>query len=143
MSSTTDAQRSASFQDAEVIRQMIRHENDLMNHRLSWFNTLQGLLFAALAFSWDKPDSSGLVYMLCALGALLCLSTHYSLRGAVFAITRLRDWWDNHRDTGYNGPDVIGRRPDRKSIPLLRPYVLFPAAFGTAWLWIAVWKGIS
>jgi len=134
------AMQSANVQDAQVVREMIRHENELMNHRISWFNTLQGLLFAALAFSWDKAEGGGLVYIFSALGTLLCLSTFYSLRANLLAISTLRHWWDNNRATDYHGPDVIGRRPDQKSIPLLRPYVAFPAAFGIAWIWIVVWR---
>jgi hypothetical protein len=38
----------------ETFREMVRHENELMNHRVSWLLTLQGLLFTALGFAWDK-----------------------------------------------------------------------------------------
>jgi hypothetical protein len=131
---------SASGQDAHVIREMIRHENELMNHRISWFNALQGLLFAALAFSWDKANAAGLVYMFCALGMLLSLSTFYSLEASLLAISRLCQWWDTNRANDYHGPDVIGRRPDQSSLPPFRPYVLFPVAFGLCWVWIAVWR---
>ena len=34
---------------AETVRQMIYHEGELINHRLGWLVTLQGLLFAGLA----------------------------------------------------------------------------------------------
>ena len=131
---------TASVEEAKIVREMIRHENELMNHRFSWFNTLQGLLFAALAFSWEKTGATGLAYMFCMLGALLCVSTFYSLRANLLAISALRDWWDKHRDIDYHGPDIIGRRPDHKSLPILRPYVLFPISFGIAWIWIAIWR---
>ena len=34
-------------EDAKVIREMVRQEADVSNHRLTWMATLQGLLFAA------------------------------------------------------------------------------------------------
>ena len=38
--------------EAETLRQMIRHESEVINARLSYLMTLQGLLFAALGFAW-------------------------------------------------------------------------------------------
>lgn len=40
--------------DFDRIRNLIRHENELINQRLTWLGTFQGLLLAALAFAWDK-----------------------------------------------------------------------------------------
>ena len=34
----------------EIIRSMIQHENQLINERLTWLLTFQGLLLAALGF---------------------------------------------------------------------------------------------
>ncbi len=41
---------------AEVVRAMIDAENRLVNDRMAWLTTLQGLLFAALGFVWEEPD---------------------------------------------------------------------------------------
>lgn len=130
----------ASHSKAQIIREMIRHENTLINHRITWFSTLQGLLFTALAFSWDKKDAAGLSYVFAVLGILLSISTFYSMRASLAAIKALREWWDNNRGQNYDGPDVIGRRPDAKSLPLLRPYVVFPLSFTIAWSWILAYK---
>ena len=43
-------EQAASYLD--VIRDMIQHENVLVNQRLSWMFTLGGLLFAATSFLW-------------------------------------------------------------------------------------------
>lgn len=47
--------------DEEFYLHRVMHENDLMNHRIIWFITLQGLLFAALGFSWGKTDAKNLI----------------------------------------------------------------------------------
>jgi len=45
-----------TLDDASTIRQMIAHEDDLINHRLTWLAQLQGFLFAALGFAWEKAS---------------------------------------------------------------------------------------
>jgi hypothetical protein len=72
---------------------MVRHENELMNHRVSWLLTLQGLLFTALGFAWDKADAHALIYVFCATGAVVAISSQTVLNGAHQAIDQLRQWW--------------------------------------------------
>lgn len=132
--------RNANYTEAQIIRQMIYHENELVNHKITWFSMLQGLLFAALAFSLDVEDAAIFVYLLSLLGTVLSISTFYSIQSGLTAIKTLRGWWDENKSMDYNGPDVIGRRPDSKSIPFLRPYVVFPICFIVAWAFIAIWK---
>src|SRR5439155_13633195 len=59
--------------DDDVIRQMINVENTVINHRLTWFATLEGLLFSALGFAWGKPDAHALVRVLAVLGMVAAL----------------------------------------------------------------------
>jgi hypothetical protein len=77
----------------ETFREMVRHENELMNHRVSWLLTLQGLLFTALGFAWDKADAHALIYVFCATGAVVAISSQTVLNGARQAIDQLRQWW--------------------------------------------------
>jgi len=119
---------------------MIYHENELLNNRLTWFNMLQGLLFTALAFSLNVEDAAILVYLLSALGIVLSISTLYTVQFGLKAIKTLRGWWDENKAMDYDGPDVIGRRPDSKSIPFLRSWIFFPICFIVAWTVIVIWK---
>lgn len=132
--------RKASVKEAQVVREMIQHENDLINQRITWFGTLQGLLFAALAFAWGKANTSILFFLLAILGILLSASTYYAVQSSLKAIKTLREWWDNNKSADYVGPDIIGRRPDSRSIPFLRPYVVFPTSFLIAWATILIWQ---
>ncbi len=43
----------------DAVRDLIQHENNLINHRIGWMATLEGLLFAALSFSWQDPSRAG------------------------------------------------------------------------------------
>ena len=98
------------IQKAETVRTMIRHENELFNHRLTWMATLQGLLFAALGFAWDKKDTRELLWVLSAVGLLTSLSSMRALKAGASAIESLVSWWDKNHQQGYAGPDIIGIR---------------------------------
>ena len=130
--------RSANYTEAQIIRQMIYHENELLNNRITWFVMLQGLLFTALAFSLAVEDAAFFVYLLSGLGIVLSISTLYTIRSGLKALKSLRGWWDDNKSMDYDGPDVVGRRPDSKSIPWLRSYVFFPICFIVAWAFIAI-----
>jgi hypothetical protein len=129
-----------SNEEAKIIRDMVRHEDDLLNQRITWFSTIQGLLFAALALVWDKASSSSLVLTLSLIGVILSASTFYALQRGLEAIRIQIEWWDKNKATNYAGPDVIGRRPGLKSKNWLWPYFLFPVVFITAWTFILIWR---
>lgn len=133
----------SDYEKAKIIREMIRHEDDLFNQRITWFSTIQGLLFAALALSWDKTNAFSLVIILSLLGAIISGSTYYTLRRGLEAVVTQMDWWDKHKPDDYSGPDIIGRRPTPKSKNLLWPYFLFPIVFMAAWIIILIWRFIS
>lgn len=128
---------SSSVEDASTIREMIRHEDELLNGRMTWFCTIQGLLWASLALAWQPEDAWPLACILAALGILVSISSYLAFRASLYAIVRQRDWWDANKPPEYAGPDVLGRRPDRRSVPWMRPHVVFPIGFAAAWLLVA------
>lgn len=116
-----------------TVREMIRHENDLMNHRISWLLTLEGLLLAALGFAWDKTDARNLIYVFCIIGGVVSASSWRVLGGADKAIIRLYIWWDANKSQGYAGPGVAGFW--RESWwDILLPWRVLPFLFIIAWL---------
>lgn len=138
---------------AEIIRGMIKHENELVNHRITWLSHLQGLLFAALGFAWGKENAHWLVYCFCLLGCFIALSSLISLEGADQAINDMVWWWDTHKPKDFFGPDVIGLTNNgimhRHGITMkvfsqkiairkeMYPWYLLPRLFIAAWLAIA------
>ena len=130
-------------QYGHVIRSMIQHENELINHRLTWLTTVQGLLFASLGFAWDKPTSGALISLLCSLGVAVSVAALVALTGASLATANLCLWWDTHKPKDYKGPDVIGGRPSGgRRIQVISRYVgpwsYFPVLFIITWalVWI-------
>ena len=66
--------KSTVIETAKTIRYMLQREEDLLNNRISWLMTIQGLLFASLGFAWDKKDASGLIIVFALLGIFVSAS---------------------------------------------------------------------
>jgi hypothetical protein len=118
---------------ASMVREMIRHEDNLYDKRMTWFCTIQGLLWAALAISWQLNGPWILACILSVVGVLVSASSYLAFRASLRAIDAQREWWDSNKPSDYKGPDVIGRRPDDSSIPWMRPHVVFPVGLAVAW----------
>ncbi|MFZ5758953.1 MAG: hypothetical protein ACOY32_04875 [Thermodesulfobacteriota bacterium] len=121
----------------EVLRQMWQHEDTIANHRLSWFTTVQGLLFTALALvARDKVHS--LLHVLVGIGIGVCCLTFVSLLLGVRAKMTLLGWWEKEK-RDYSGPPIVGYyvRPG-SWLAYLAPTNLLPVLFLVAWIIIAL-----
>lgn len=59
----------------------LKHENDMLNHRLSWLWTLQGLLFASFGLLLENISAGKLpISTICAVGICSCISVGYSVQ---------------------------------------------------------------
>jgi len=117
-----------------AIRELIRHENDVVHQRLTWLIQSQGLLFAALAFAWQKAPA--LAIMLPVLGIATALSMWAAIANYSPAVRGLRNWWEiNVSDEDKKGRLVIGRWAPSKGInKSLRPWRALPIIFIAAWI---------
>jgi len=72
---------------------MIYHENELINHRLTWLCQIQGFLFAALTATWLPSEpyaGSNLIRsVICVVGILVAFSSWTGLDAAIQAIESL------------------------------------------------------
>jgi hypothetical protein len=127
------------FGHGEIVRTMIHRENEVINHRVTWLTTVQALLFAALSIAWDKPGVRGYCILLCALGISMSVISLIVLTSASLAMKRLWEWWDAHKPSDYDGPDVIGLRPPEwKLLHYFGPWCFMPISFTAAWA-IVLW----
>lgn len=123
----------------DTIRSMISEENALINHRVTWMSTLQGLLFTALGFAWDKANSRDLITVFCLLGIFVACFSFHTLFMATRAMYRLYDWWLGRQPRKYLGPGVMGLPPSSTGwVNYLTPWNLFPLIFFLAWLAILI-----
>ena len=71
------------------IRSLIMHENDLINHRITWFLILQGFMLTALAFAWEK--SCSLCWVFSFIGIFSSISVGIVLLAASQALEKLHN----------------------------------------------------
>jgi len=118
---------------------MIKSENELINHRMTWTSAFNGLLFVALAFAWDK--SCSLVVVIAFLGIAVSLFSGVSLYFANKAFRKLYwEWEEDKKPDDYDGPGVIGLPPRYKKGlgTWLNPWSSIPLSFVLAWLIIVI-----
>jgi len=91
----------------DAVRELIKHENDLIAQRVGWMGTLEGFLFAALSFSWQDPGR-GLhspVLILCPIGILVAAFSIWGIWLADDAIhTMLKELDKKSYVFGYHPP---------------------------------------
>lgn len=78
-------ERAANYLD--VIRNMILHENELINQRLTWLFALQGLLFGAISFLWNTHLFP--IVIISLVGIISSISIGYTLARGLNTIKEL------------------------------------------------------
>jgi hypothetical protein len=116
------------FSPVDTAKDVGRHEDELVNHRLGWFVSSQGLLFASLAFAWK--DAKHLVLIIAVLGFLLSLSALWA------SICSNRSYYlAELRDPSTPGFSVIQAYPRfGRWLMWLFPWNAFPALFICSWI---------
>jgi hypothetical protein len=132
-----------------IIREMIRHENDVTNHRIMWLLIGQG--FIANAYASARPGSASADFLLPLVGILVTLSAFralyhsYQARGYLLFLAmkaqegslkeeqlpfvgwprnRIPDWWKRV----WISPCLAQKRD------LLDPWIFLPYVFMVMWL---------
>jgi hypothetical protein len=136
-------------QYATVIREMLRHENDLTNHRIMWLLIGQG--FIANAYISSVKDRPSTAVTLAVLGLFLSLSAFvmlyrsYQARGylrflgerAKRGMLQEKDLpilgWPAHRLKGWAG-EVWTHSWIAKYSDLLEPWLFLPFLFCLLWI---------
>jgi hypothetical protein len=141
-----------------VIREMIRHENDVTNHRLMWLLIGQGLI--ANAFISAGVERADVVSMLAPVGILVALSAFvllyksYQARGYLEFLGNeakrgtLREddlplfGWPKRRIKGWRKKVWIcpwlGQASD-----FLEPYLFLPCLLILAWLFVLLQRWLT
>ena len=126
-----------------VIRSMIQHEDALLNQRLNWMWTLQGLLFAAASFIWNVDWVP--VLIIASVGLIACVSIGYSINRGMRAVKDLLGIARQYKKEEYNEkgktpslPPTIGSR--RKAIEWLLPARVLPWIMALAWIALIIYR---
>src|SRR5215831_12840120 len=109
-----------------TVRELIHHENELINQRIGWLVQSEGLLFAALAFSWQRAPR--LSYILAAVG----IATAVSIGSVTYlygpAIRNVKKFWEDHvpEDRRKNRLIIGLSTPSGPLLKLLHPWRALP-----------------
>jgi uncharacterized membrane protein len=141
-----------------VIREMIRHENDVTNHRIMWLLIGQGLIAYSYVSAGSQKENItstlALVGILVTLSTFVILYKSYQARGylqflgdeAKRGTLREEDLplfgWPSSRIKGWRG--TIWLCPWlRKLGDLLEPYMFLPSVLFLAWLFVLMEHRLS
>ena len=122
---------------AAIVREMIRHEDEVLDQRITWLCQIQGLLFAALAFVWGEPTAYYLILVFCVVGFVVALTTWSALRQAWRGVIDLLMWWIKN-SANYSGPTVYARKRYTGRLKHLTPWNIIPMSFSVAWLLVFI-----
>jgi hypothetical protein len=137
-------------QYASVIRELIRHENDVTNHRIMWLLVMQGLLVNAyVGVRQDLEAANGLAVagILVTLSAFVMLYKGYQARGYLrFLGTEAKrgklpeeylelDGWPKNRIKHWRSNVWICPWLERAG-DLLEPYLSLPIIIVSAWTFL-------
>ena len=124
---------------SKAIREMIAHEDDLLNNRMNWLLAVQGLLFTALKSAQDNPP---FVYILITFGFLIAVSSMVAFIASDRAISNLLGYWDEHlgaaKQNWRDYPPVFAAAVHDRFFmrldSLLSPRKILPWAFALGWV---------
>lgn len=137
-------------QYATVIRELIRHENDVTNHRIMWLLIVQGLLVNAyVGVRQDPQAAAGLEVagILVSLSAFVMLYKSYHARGYLHFLASLAkrgvlqeeslaiDGWPKRRIKGWRRTLWICRWLQQPG-DLLEPYLFLPSLIVSGWTFL-------
>jgi len=112
MTPTTEAavndseRRKATVEYGDRIRALIRHENDITNHRTTWLLVIQALLVTAASnFLKDFPE---IVLGIVVIGILVAYSIGDSLTASLRSRVALKKMWSRRLEReGYALDDML------------------------------------
>ena len=125
----------------KTIREMIRHEDELLNQRLTALGQFEGLLFVAYSFAYKEDHD--LLWIFMPLGALIALSVLRSTYLAGKATSRLAREWDNLQRARKAEGETAGWRPDVQGVRGSRHWDWIMPGYSLPGLFFLGWAGIA
>jgi hypothetical protein len=125
----------------ELLRDYLKHEDNLVDHRIKWNLTIQGFLFTAFGFSLQKADNPLLQELASLLipiaGSIISLCATCGIFAAHLSLKSLARHWEPKNDAPANKGDWLPTLGGGGASTAL--IVGLVASFGPAMLIAAIW----
>ncbi|MCI5147776.1 MAG: hypothetical protein D3923_20125, partial [Candidatus Electrothrix sp. AR3] len=123
-------------------RDIIKEENEMIDHRMVWMLTLNGLLFTTLGFAWGRSVVlNWFSWILSGVGAMSALSFGFVLQTGVRSIECNNELWNViSKFSKYPAPLIrgFGKCDIISGSELLLPWICLPLLLYSAWLTVAL-----
>lgn len=95
-------------EEGDRIRDLLKHEGELLNHRMGWLLTINSVSLTGVCFAWESFVIAVPVFAFIGIGGstVLALGMFLSAKAA----NDLARLWEKRRDPAYEVP-VIGMLP--------------------------------
>lgn len=134
------------FANWKRIRLALEHENFLTNARITWLLSTQAFLLSAYIYIFSVTLKEGfnadklvlvqlVLYVICLVGALLCVYISAGIKAAFNQHSYLVGWWKGCIQGSDDHPDICGREP---TIFLQINYSNMPVMFFILWIGLAI-----
>lgn len=129
----------------ELAREFIKHEDTLVDHRVTWLLTSQALLFTALGFLLSDGkefagDKDKIIVTISFIGIVIAIASITILFAASCAVIKnspkYKTCWSCKRGISDNGEEVVGYRVNIL-MEFFTPSSLLPIMFIFAWYVVA------
>ncbi|XOF34224.1 MAG: hypothetical protein ACL93V_02715 [Candidatus Electrothrix sp. YB6] len=121
------------------VRDIVREENNMIDQRMMWMLTLNGLLFTTLGFAWGgNRVLNWLPWILSGLGALSTFSFGLILQCGLNALEHMNELWFELQDySEYPLPPMTGLSRESIICSHLLPWNCLPQLLYSVWLIVA------
>ncbi len=123
----------------KILREMVRHENELSNQRLTWITTLNGLMFTALGVILNGKDhyikipDHIFITGFSLLGIVVSYSGLVALDMAEDSKERFKNLWNNKNISVTKIPPIWGDINRSKFERYFLPWHIIPKSLMVFW----------
>jgi hypothetical protein len=122
-----------------AIRDLIKHEDGLLNERIKILVSLQTLLFGVVATFW-KDNRFG-VWILCVVGIAIAISYGRDVNNAARTLGTLRQLWPQH--CGVRANDVLPKGvPPSVGLDVSGTSAFLLPGSSLPWLFLILWLAV-
>lgn len=132
-----------------MVREQIKHEDELVNQRLNWFLVTQGFLIATFGAVYSSDINhiknrieilNPILISITILGTLLGLLSYLGIRIAHISISNLVQTWEEQKETWKNNKNInfpqIIWKGNQKQWKANYTTMGIPALFTAIWLFL-------